>query len=267
MLYKNSTQKLLNKVFIMLIAMFLLSICTLYFNVQNISVYAATSLEDNVAGESSIENSTESSVTNGSGLLDDIRGQEIDQNDQDVADWLKGQQGVTGNQLAQASSMMSPITTIIGYITGGILVLVVIGVGLITALDLLYIALPPIRGFLCNDNNGKRRQFISDEAIACAGISSSQGTGQSYNNSNNANLNSNNNSNNANWNSNNNSNNEKPKVRSVIGTYFRKRLFFILLLTICIIVLTSSAIMKCGVNMAEWVLKIISMFTNNLSAV
>ena len=56
------------------------------------------------------------------------------------------------------------------------------------------------------------------------------------------------------------------KTKSVIAMYFKKRLFFLILLAICIIVLTSSAIMNCGVNLAEWFLKIVNMLNGKMSA-
>ena len=55
-------------------------------------------------------------------------------------------------------------------------------------------------------------------------------------------------------------------TKSVIGMYFKKRLFFLILLALCIIVLTSSALMNCGVNLAQWVLKIINMLNGKMSA-
>ena len=56
------------------------------------------------------------------------------------------------------------------------------------------------------------------------------------------------------------------KTKSVIAMYFKKRLFFLILLAVCIIVLTSSAIMNCGVNLAEWFLKIVNMLNGKMSA-
>ena len=48
-------------------------------------------------------------------------------------------------------------------------------------------------------------------------------------------------------------------MKSVIGTYFKKRIFFMVLLAICVIILTSSALLGTGVNLAQWGLKIINM--------
>ena len=90
----------------------------------------ANSLEDNVNGNSDSSNSGEGSVS---------------QDDQDVANWIKDQRGMTGEQLQTASETLSPITNMFGYIVGGIVVLIFAGVFIITALDLLYITIPPIR--------------------------------------------------------------------------------------------------------------------------
>ena len=42
--------------------------------------------------------------------------------------------------------------------------------------------------------------------------------------------------------------------KSVIGMYFKKRIFFMILLAICAIVLTSSVLLGTGVNLALWLL-------------
>lgn len=252
------------------------------------TVYAESNIEDNLNGQT-----TTSAPSDGdSNMLDDIKNQEIDENDQGVADWLKDQRGVTSEQLATASNTLGPVTTIIGYITGGVIILVVAGVVCITALDLLYIAIPPVRNVLYKagtDGTGgytggfgaggygrgfggmgamgaggaaggskKPTQWVSDEAVACAamlggsaqsangmgamggyGGMGAMGTQQGQ---------------------------AQPTTKSVIAMYFRKRIFFMILLAICIIVLTSSSLMNCGVNLAEWFIKIVNMINGKMSA-
>ena len=79
---------------------------------------------------------------------------EIDEEDQAVGDMLKGQRGFTSEQLAEAGKVISPVTNIIGYLTGGVVVIIMSLIFLMTALDLLYIAIPPVRGFLNTDQSG-----------------------------------------------------------------------------------------------------------------
>jgi hypothetical protein len=243
------------------------------------TVYAESNIEDNLNGQTDTSTPSDS----GSNMFDDIKNQEIDENDQGVADWLKDRRGVTSEQLSTASNTLGPVTTIIGYITGGIIILVVAGVVCITALDLLYIAIPPVRNVLYKagtDGTGgytggfgaggygrgfggmgamgaggaaggskKPTQWVSDEAVACAAMlggsaQSANGMGVMGTQQGQA----------------------QPTTKSVIAMYFRKRIFFMILLALCIIVLTSSSLMNCGVNLAEWFIKIVNMINGKMSA-
>lgn len=275
-----SKSKNLARILLIVLSLVAMLSIFMYLDVPVIDKAYATAIEDN------INNSTTSTTEPTDSILDDIKNQEVDGEDKGMADWVANQRGVTSNQLETATQAMSPITNIIGYVTGGVLILVVTGVVLITALDLLYIAIPPVRNILykagtdgtgmnmgvgsmngmgTNTNGGKKpTQWVSDEAVACAamlgGSSQSRGGmngmygmngmgtgmyGMGVNQQ---------------------QQSQTPTMKSVIGTYFKKRLFFIILLALCVIVLTSSALMNCGVNLAEWVLKIINMFNTKMSA-
>lgn len=268
-----------------IMAVMVVSLVFTAISVPTIDVaYAENTLEDNVGGNSSSSSNSDSSDDDD--LFGGLKDQEIDQEDKGVSDWLKDQRGVNSKQLESATQTMSPITNIIGYITGGIIILTVVGVVAITALDLLYIAVPPTRNFLYKagtDGTGgfgrmggmamgaggaaqgsnKPTQWVSDEAVNCAamlggsaqsaqggmmpgmggygamGAMGAMGAQQQQG---------------------------QMKTKSVIAMYFKKRLFFLILLAICIIVLTSSAIMNCGVNLAEWFLKIVNMLNGRMSA-
>lgn len=279
-----------------IMAVMVVSLVFTAISVPTIDVaYAENTLEDNVGGNgSSSSNSGSSDSSDGDDLFGGLKDQEIDPEDKGVSDWLKDQRGVNSKQLESATQTMSPITNIIGYITGGIIILTVVGVVAITALDLLYIAVPPTRNFLYKagtDGTGgftggfgaggygrmggmamgaggaaqgsnKPTQWVSDEAVACAamlggsaqsaqggmmpgmgvggyGAMGAMGAQQQQG---------------------------QMKTKSVIAMYFKKRLFFLILLAVCISVLTSSAIMNCGVNLAEWFLKIVNMLNGKMSA-
>lgn len=269
---------------LLVMAVMVVSLVFTAVNVPTIDVaYAEGSLEDNVGGSSESSNSSD-----GDDLFSGIKDQEIDPEDKGVSDWLKDQRGVTSKQLESASQTMSPITSIIGYISSAIIILIITGVVTITALDLMYIAIPPTRNFLYKagtDGTGgygaggygrmggmsmgaggaaggsnKPTQWVSDEAVACAAMlggsaQSAQGgmmpgmgagygamgmQGQQQQ--------------------------PEMKTKSVIAMYFKKKLFFMILLALCIVVLTSSAVMNCGVNLAEWFIKIVNMFNDKMSA-
>lgn len=245
-------------------------------NIPKISVYAENGIEDN------LNSSSKGSSDN---ILGGLQDQELDPDDQGVADWLKDQRGVTSDQLNSASEAMEPITAFIGYIIGGIIILTSVLVVAITALDLLYIAVPPVRNILYKagtDGTGgytggfgaggygrgmggmgamgaggaaggskKPTQWVSDEAVACAAMlgGSAQSVGGMGGMGAMGGM-----------------QQQQPTTRSVIGTYFRKRIFFIILLALCIIVLTSSALMNCGVNLAEWFLKIVNIINGKMAA-
>ena len=236
-------------------------------SVSMLNVYA-NGIEDNVGGSGS----------------NDLGGGSISEDDQDVANWIGNQRGMTGKQLETAGRTLGPITNILGYIVGGIVVLTFGGVFVITALDIMYITIPPIRNILYKsgtDGTGaytggmpgggygmrggygmggmmsgaggpaagtnKPTQWISDEAVACAALlgGSAQAQGgamggyggiggmQQQQ--------------------------QAMPMKSVIGTYFKKRMFFMVLLAVCAIVLTSSVLLGTGVNLAKWILKIIDM--------
>lgn len=280
-----SKSKNLARILLIVLSLVAMLSIFMYLDVPVIDKAYATAIEDN------INNSTTSTTEPTDSILDDIKNQEVDGEDKGMADWVANQRGVTSNQLETATQAMSPITNIIGYVTGGVLILVVTGVVLITALDLLYIAIPPVRNILykagtdgtgmnmgvgsmsgmgvgsmngmgVNTNGGKKpTQWVSDEAVACAAMLG--GSSQSRGGMNGMNgmgvgmygmgINQQQQS-------------QTPTMKSVIGTYFKKRLFFIILLALCVIILTSSALMQCGVNLAEWVLKIINMFNTKMSA-
>ena len=268
-----------------IMAVMVVSLVFTAISVPTIDVaYAENTLEDNVGGNGSRD---------GDDLFGGLKDQEIDPEDKGVSDWLKDQRGVNSKQLESATQTMSPITNIIGYITGGIIILTVVGVVAITALDLLYIAVPPTRNFLYKagtDGTGgftggfgaggygrmggmamgaggaaqgsnKPTQWVSDEAVACAamlggsaqsaqgGMMPGMGMGYGAMGAMGAQQ-----------------QQGQMKTKSVIAMYFKKRLFFLILLAVCIIVLTSSAIMNCGVNLAEWFLKIVNMLNGKMSA-
>lgn len=246
------------------VASFMLGLCIASAtDVMTPSPVYANSIEDNVNDNPDSTNSDGNSVS---------------QDDQDVANWIKDKRGMTGEQLQTASETLSPITNLLGYFVGGIVVFIFAGVFIITGLDLLYITIPPFRNALYKagtDGTGaytgggmaggygmggyggmrggmmgaggasggtqKPTQWISDEAVMCAsllgGSSQAQNPGMMGGQMQQQNV----------------------PMKSVIGTYFKKRLFFMILLAISVIILTSSILLGTGVNLAQWGLKIINM--------
>lgn len=196
--------------------------------------------------------------------------------DASVGNFIKNHRGATSEQMNTAAQALSPVTNILGYVSGGIVALIMAAIFFITALDLLYIAIPPVRQFLYTpgtDGTGamtagrgayggyggmggmgaqqpakKPVQLISDEAVQCVallgGSSTTEGMGAM---------------NRMGW-----GYGSQPQAQmskgSVIKTYFIKRAFFMVLLVICIIVLSSSVLLGTGVNLANWGIKLIDAF-------
>jgi hypothetical protein len=215
---------------------------------------------------------TSSKSSSSAGLFDEGS---VSSEDLSVGDFISNHRGMTSEQLSTASQVVSPITNIFGYISGGIVALVMAGIFLITALDLLYISIPPVRpllytpgtdgtgamtagrggfggyGGMQQGNQGSRKhQWVSDEAVQCAAmLGGSSGTegmgmmnrgGMGYG--------------------------AQPQSQmskgSVIKTYLIKRAFFMVLLAVCVIILMSSALLGTGVNLANWGLKILDAIKN-----
>lgn len=252
----------------------------LWGNCEVASVYA-NGLED------TIETTAEA------GLLDGVKDQTLSDSDKEFADFFKDQRGPTGEQMEKASKTLSPVLNLLGYISGGVVVFTTAAIFCITALDLCYLAIPPVRNILYKagtDGTGaytggmpgggygmgaggmmrggvggaaggtrKPTQWVSDEAIACAallggsattqpsmmgggmGMGAMGGMGVAQAGP-----------------------ERQYPLRTVIGMYFKKRLMFMILFAVCIVVLTSSLLMNTGVNIANLILKLINMVNGKI---
>lgn len=251
--------------------------CCLFFSTP-IAVYA-----DDLDGltESSSENSGDSGSH--------------DSYNRGLSDYLSGYTPVTDENIKSASTVASPIVNVIGNLIGFITIGAAALIMLTTALDLLYIGVPFTRTYL-NPNYASggassmgggmpmggmgmgmrggmmggmgggapaqptgRHCWVSDEAIACTAMLGQQGGAQPMGGG-------------------------MPgmggmgmmgggmgmmgggmmggqpqpqaSTKSVILTYFKKRVFFIALFTVALITLTSSIFTDCGINLAELVFKV-----------
>jgi hypothetical protein len=270
--------------------------------IQPCTTVYATDIEDNI-------NTQQGGGNSDGDLFGGLRDQDIGDSE-DIADILGNQQTMTSDQLNQASKWAAPLTNIIGYIMGIIIIIMIALVGLITALDLMYIAIPPVRNLLYKagtDGTGaytggmpgggygmggmgmgrrgmgmmgmgamgaggaaagtaRPTQWVSDEAVACAallggsqqavsngmggamgGMGMGMGAmgGMGMPGAQPA--------------------QDPPPVKSVMWVYLKKRAVFLVLLMVAVMVLTSSAIMGTGINLAQWVLRIINMINGTLA--
>ena len=210
------------------------------------------------------------------GIGDNVESRNSSSQDNGVADFFKNHQSMTSDQLNKASETISPITNIFGYLMGGVIAFASSALFLITALDLLYIAVPPVRGILYSggqtqgasmgmgggyggrygmgmqgsQSTSKGTQWVSDEAVQCSaliggGSTQSMGMGgygmqggmQQQ---------------------------QQMGTKSVIMAYFKKRIFFVILFAICTIILTSSILLGTGVNLAQWGMKLLEILNNSI---
>lgn len=179
-------------------------------------------------------------------------GSSLNADDAAIGDIIRNHRGMTAEQMATASNTLSPLTNFCGMVVGGAVALIYAGVFVITAADLLYISLPPLRPLLLNKQHGGCGVFhlISDEALSIiadednGGGSSSGGDmmgggfGAQPQSS------------------------GSGKSSSKIVAYFKARFLFMIFLVITTMVLTSSTLMGTGVNLAEWGLKLLQSFND-----
>ena len=179
--------------------------------------------------------------------------------------------------MAKARQSSSWLTDIIGYAISLLVILTFLGIGLITALDVLYMAFPPVRSFLYTagtDGAGGMsgmnmsgnssiggRQWVSDEAVQVASMlgGSAQATGhapgmgmgmpmgmmgmpgaQSPQK-------------------------QQGGGRVAIGVYLQKRVVFLFFLGLASVLLFTSAFTDFGINVGGMVLELLSMLVEKMS--
>lgn len=254
----------------------LIMICFICFSRASIC-FAANDL-DGLGGNSQTTNSNQnySSKNNNS-------------EDNAVSDYLKGRTPVTPENMKSANQLAGPIASAIGTATGFILIIVSSLIFFITALDLLYIGVPPLRNILnpvgaapqggapmggmgmmggmgaSPQPQTQVRKWVSDEAIAAVALANPQAGGSPMGGS--------------------------PfggggmgmgmgmgmpgagatapsqSTKSVVFTYLKKRMFFIIVFTVCSIVLMSSVLTDCGINLSKLLLKVLMRLNGSMANV
>lgn len=179
------------------------------------------------------------------------------QDDSGVAEFFKNHRSMTSEQLNKASDTVSPLTNIFGYLMGGLIAVTSSAIFLITALDLLYIGVPVLRGVLYKSGGSqgmggygqaqgsKGFQLVSDEAVqasAAAGGGGSQGMGG--------------------YGMQGGGMQQQQSTKSIITSYLKKRVVFLVLFAVCTVILTSSILLGTGVNLAQWVMRLIEILND-----
>lgn len=182
-----------------------------------------------------------------------------------LGDALQNYNPITDDNMNQAKALANPITNIIGNVIGAIVLLTASGIFLITALDLAYIAMPFTRPLLTS-----KHQLVSDEALAAVSgagggqqaggmgspmggmgspmggmgspmgspMGGGMGAGQ-----------------------------QKQSTKSVITTYFKKRVVFMVIFAVATVILTSSILTGVGINLAALLTEIIEKLNGIINGV
>lgn len=193
---------------------------------------------------------------------------------------------VSDENVANAQEIASPIVNLIGNAVGVITLVVGAAIFLITAIDFIYIGLPPFRGLLTS-----RWQLPSDEAIAVVqppmqngmqngmaggmnGMSGGMGgmgmRGGMGMNGMSGGMGMNGMGGMAggmNGMQNGMQNGQQMPFKSCITAYLKKRVVFLVIFTIALILLTSSAITGMGINLAALLFKVIEKINEMINGI
>ena len=180
----------------------------------------------------------------------------LNADDASIGNIIRNHRGMTAEQMATASNALSPLTNLCGTVVGGAIAIIYTGVFVITAADLLYISLPPLRPLLLPLHSKNRQgggfgfHLISDEALIIMANGGNDGGSSSGGDMMGGGFGAQPQS------------SGSGKSSSKIVAYFKARFVFMLFLVITTMVLTSSVIMDTGVNLAEWGLKLFQLFND-----
>lgn len=181
-----------------------------------------------------------------------------------LGDALQNYNPITDDNMGQAQALANPITNIIGNIIGAIVLLTAAGIFLITALDLAYIAMPFTRPLLTS-----KHQLVSDEALAVVGGASGGqqaggmgspmgspmggmgGMGSPMGSPMGGGM----------------GGQQKQSTKSVITTYFKKRVVFMVIFAVATVILTSSILTGVGINLAALLTEIINKLNSIINGV
>lgn len=182
-----------------------------------------------------------------------------------LGDALQNYNPITDDNMSQAQALANPITNIIGNIIGAIVLLTAAGIFLVTALDLAYIAMPFTRPLLTS-----KHQLVSDEALAAVGgasggqqaggmgspmgspMGSMGGMGSPMGSPMGGGMG---------------AGQQKQSTKSVITTYFKKRVVFMVIFAVATVILTSSILTGVGINLAALLTEIINKLNSIINGV
>lgn len=199
--------------------------------------------------------------------VDSILGEDDVKTDDGASSFFKGFTPLTKGNMQQANKNTGWLQNVFGNLIGIGLVILTLFQGAITIADLFAITVPATRAYL-QGGNSKGRQYVSDEAIkAIAGAGSgSPAGGQSgglnggLNGGFGGGLGGGLNGGLQGTNQSSQSNSQGGGAKLTIFTYFKYRIIAIIFVVASAIILTSSILMDCGVNIAALFIRILANF-------
>ena len=160
-----------------------------------------------------------------------------------ITDYLKGYTPVTDENMKSAQRYANPITNLLGVATGFLVAVVSGAIFVVTALDLVYIALPFTRSLLNpQQSQGGGMGMSPMGGMGGMGMSPMGGMGGM-------------------------GGAQPQPTKSVITMYLKKRAFFLVIFAVATILLTSSIFTDCGINLAQLSFKLIDKFNNMISGI
>lgn len=187
------------------------------------------------------------------GLIEDTATEVTTSNDNALADYMRGYQPITEENMQFANATMTPVVKVIGNISGCIMIFAIAAIFFTTAIDLLYIAFPPIRTSLNPTmgmpERGLRRKWVSDEVCRVVNIYGTAqqnpmmqgGMGMPQ---------------------------QQPQpMKIVIFEYLKARAIFLVIFAIASTLLLSSVFTNCGINVAELIVKLMNRVNEGINNV
>lgn len=224
-------------------------------------------------------NAPQEQIVEGPGNPDNVSpGLDIDvqKNENNIGNQLKNQKYVDSDHIAYAQQSLSPFINIIGIIIGWIIVASMALYVLVTALDIVYIAFPPIRQYLANPqangaggslaggfggvgmpggfgrpqpamSGGTGRQWVSDAAVAAVSLygGAAPAQGQQMMSPMGGPMGTP-------------AQNQQQGKKNVFLEYLKKRTLSTVLFVFALVFLTSSLLMDVGLNIAQWGLGVLN---------
>lgn len=212
-----------------------------------------------------------------------------------ITDYMEGHNAVTNESMQKADKMVSPISSLIGTLVGVVILLTDALVFLVTAVDLMYIAIPFTRSFLGPDPSAgggaaggmgmgggmmghrmgmmgggmggggmaPQRQFVSDEAVKALQMTGAGGGGQMGSPMGGMGMGMGMGMMGAGGMQ----QQQQGGGKSAILQYLKSRVFFLIVFGVATTILMSSIFLDCGLNLAKLLYKIMAMLNGGLSDV